>query len=110
MLLRPLRQVRAGSSVTLRVEARNLRSTTRPLYNPTTVALRLRDALGAVVVNYTSMTNVDTGVYTSTYQTSLTTSPLGVWRADIRVTDSDGVISISIPEDVFQLVPQSGSA
>ena len=101
---RSLKKFKAGTTLYIRIEVRDATDSTHPLFTPASnPAILIRDPSGTVQINYSSMTQIDTGHYSYTYQT-LTTSAIGVWSIGFKVTNVS--LTVYTPErDGFELVP-----
>ena len=96
---RSLKKFKAGTTLYIRIEVRDATSST-PASNP---AILIRDPSGTIQIDYSSMTQIDTGHYSYTYQTT-TTSAIGVWSIGFKVTNVS--LTVYTPErDGFELVP-----
>ncbi len=104
MATRPIKKFKAGTSVILRIEVRDAQLDTTPLSSPAAgVQILLRDSTGVEVINYGGMVEEETGVFTYSYQTSATTSPLGVWRTTFRAVSGSLTVN-TVEVDAFELV------
>lgn len=101
---RALQKFKAGTTLYIRIEVRDATDLTHPLFTPASnPKILIRDPAGTVVLDYGSMTQVDTGHYSYTYQTA-STDPLGVWSIGFKVINVS--LTVITPErDGFELVP-----
>jgi len=101
---RALQKFKAGTTLYIRIEVRDATDLTHPLFTPgSNPQILIRDPAGTVAINYASMTQVDTGHYSYTYQTT-TAGPIGVWSVGFKVVNVS--LTVYTPErDGFELVP-----
>ncbi len=104
MASRPIRKFKAGTALVLRIEVRDALQATTPLSSPASApTILLRDPTGVIAVNHSAMSESETGVFTYSYQTSATDSPLGVWRVSFRAVS--GSLTVNTAEvDAFELI------
>lgn len=104
MASRPIKKYKAGTSIILFVQCRDAQEATTPLSSPAAgIQVLLRDPDGNAPVNYNGMVEEETGVFSYSYQTDATTSPLGVWRATFRA-ESGSLTVNTVEVDAFELV------
>ena len=100
---RLISKFKRGTAIYFKIEVRNAVSDTKPLFSPSSApGILLRDPLGNVQVNYSAMSEVETGVYTYLYQT-LSTGVLGVWQVSFQVDNTLAVV-LTPETDAFELV------
>ncbi len=105
MATRPIKKFKLGTALLVRIEVRDASEDTNPLFSPSSSpTILLRDSAGTAAVSNGGMTEEETGVYSYTYQTSTSTSPVGVWRVSFSATS--GATTVTTPEvDAFELIP-----
>lgn len=104
-MVRPVRRFVAGTSICFRIEVRNEDDDDRPRITPTPnlPQLQLRASDGTIDLAWTTMTEVETGVFSYIFQSSAS-DPLGVWQIEFRIVGTTYTVQ-TIPADVFELVP-----
>lgn len=105
MASRPIKKLKAGTSVLFRIEVRNAQADETPLFSPAAApTILIRDPEGTAPISDSAMTVDETGVYSYVYQTTAGTSPEGVWR--VRFKAVSGASTVLTPEvDAFELIP-----
>lgn len=105
MASRPIKKLKTGTAVMFRIEIRDAGDDETPLHSPSTApTILLRDPNGTAIVSFGAMAEVETGIYTYTYQTTAGTSAEGVWRVAFKAVSSSSTV-ITPEVDAFELIP-----
>lgn len=103
-MVRPLKKFKAGTAIYFRIEVRDEADDTRPLYSPSSnPKIQFRTPDGIITLVYTSMTLLETGVFSYTLQTT-SASVLGVWQVEFKIVNASLTI-LTLPVDALELLP-----